>query len=270
MVVVILVSMGVGAAAVAAAYEAQNSQLRERLESTYEQRAELARQRLALATQEHERAQRRFEVGLSDATTVMERGTILAQAQAQLDLVELDLQEIRLAGREPRHELSAPRVSGRDFVTERLRIEQSVPERVLATERALAVDIQRRVEIGTSRGVELETSRSRVLELDVAVDTLRRKLDIRQRFVSGKMDAVETELRVLEAEAEQVTRALGPQIELAKQEVARLTARVTVGLATQFDVMAAAVRRLELETTLGKAELDLALIRRRIDEHRKQ
>lgn len=268
MVALILVSMGIGGAAVAAAYEAQGSERREQLVANYEQRADLARQRVDLTTKEHQTAEQRFAVGMSGATTVLEKASAVAQARAQLGIVNLHLEEIRITGREPRAELSAPRVSGRDFVGERLRIEVSVPERVLATERALARDVQVRVEIGVANPVDLEISRARVLEVELALETLRRKLDIRQQFLSGKVDVVETELRVLEAEAEQVTKTLAPKIKLAQQEVARLNERIEVGLAAPVDLAEATVRRLELETALGKAQLDLALIRRRLGLHR--
>jgi hypothetical protein len=105
----VIVSAGMGGAAVAVAYEAQNNQVRGQLVSTWEQRADLARQRLEMATRDYESAQRRFEVGLGTTDLVLDKGVAVAEAQAEVDLIALDLEEIRASGREPRSELSAPR-----------------------------------------------------------------------------------------------------------------------------------------------------------------
>lgn len=267
---VVLVSMGVGGAAVAVAYEAQSTEQRDSLQSTYEQRAWVARQRFELATKEHEAAQLRFNVGVATATTAMEKGMAAADARGDLDLAELDLQEIRLAGRAPRPELSAPRVSSRDFVTERLHIELSVPEKMLETQKKLAADIQKRVEIGTSRPEHLALSRSRIADVEVRIEAVRRKIDLRRQFLAGRVDAVEVDLRVLEVDAEKLAKILTQKIALAKQEVARLEQQIEVGLAAPVDVAEANLRRLELETELSRTDLDLALIRQRIAQHRKR
>lgn len=266
--VIMLVSMGVGGAAVAAAYESEQSQVRDQLLSNIEQRLNLAQQRLDLAAKELQAAEQRFAVGLGGATVVMEKGQAVAEAEAQLQIIELDFQEIRASGREPRRELSAPLVTGRDFVGDRLRIEMSMPQKALRVAQTMANDVKKRVDIGVVSEVDLQVSLSRVVELQVALDTLGRKLDIRKQFLAGRMNAVEADLRVLEAEAEQQVTSIKPKIALAQQEVTRLTQRVEIGVATPESLAVAKLRRLELELALTKAEVDLAVIRRRIAEHR--
>jgi hypothetical protein len=265
----VIVSAGMGGAAVAVAYEAQNNQVRDRLVSTWEQRADLARQRLEMATRDYDSAQVRLDVGLVDSNTVLEKGIAVAEAQAEVDLIALDLEEIRASGREPRSELSAPRLAGRDFVGERLRLRRSGPEKALEVVRKLEKDVQVRVEIGVADQASLEISRSRVLEVETSLETVQRKIRIREQFLTGLISGVEADLRGLEAEAEQRITALGPKLELARQDVARLERRVEVGLAAPVDVAEANLHRLELETELSRAELDLALIRKRIQEHRR-
>lgn len=268
-VVIGLGSAGVGGAAVAGAYEAQNSQARDQLVSAWERRADLARQRLEMAVRAYESAQTRFAVGLGASDAVLEKGIAVADAQAEVDLIALDLAEIRASGRPPRPELSAPRVSGRDFVGERLQIQRSMPERALEIVRKVEKDVQIRVAIGTSKPVELEVSASRVLDAEAALETVQEKIRIRERFLAGLVDAVEADLRGLEAEAAQRIKTLGPKVELARQEVERLEQRRQLGLSASVDVAEATVRRLELETELSRAELDLVVIRKRIQEHRR-
>lgn len=265
----VIVSAGVGGAAVAVAYEAQNNQVRDQLVSTWERRADLARQRLEMATRDYESAQVRLNVGLGGSDTVLEKGVAVAEAQAEVDLIALDLEEIRASGREPRSELSAPRVAGRDFVGERLRIQRSGPEKALEVARRLEKDMRLRMEIGLADQAALGATRSRVLDIETALETVQRKTRIREQFLAGLISAVEADLRGLEAEAEQRIKALGPKLELARQDVARLERRVEVGLSASVDVAEANLHRLELETELSRAELDLALIRKRIQEHRR-
>lgn len=265
-----IVSMALGGAAVAASYEAQNSELRTQLTASYRQRADLARQRLDLAVKEEKAAQARFNVGLVDDRVLLEKGLAVVTAEAEVARIDLQLEEVARSGREPRTELNAPRVSGRDFVEERLRIERGVLARTLDVENRVAQAVAARVEIGTLDQMDLYAARLRVQVVEAATQAVERSLAIRQSFLAGKIDAVEAQLRGLESDAQHKTSSLTPEIELAAKEVERLTRRVEAGTAQSVDLAEAKLRKLELETALSKAELDLALIRRRLDQHRKK
>lgn len=260
----VLLAMGAGGAVVAATYEAQNAQLRDQLVATYEQRVALARQRLDLATTEHAAAQRRFEVGLSDTTTVLEKGVDVVGATAQVELLTIDLAEIRASGREPNHELSAPRIAGRDYVGERLRVQLTVPERSVEVARQLIKDNLIRVEIGTMSPESIEVVRNRVIELEASVETLQRKIAVRDLFLTGRVNAPTVQLRGVEIEMEQRIKVLRPQVDQALAAVKRVTQQVEVGLMPSKAAAEAKLRQLELETELSKAELELALVRERI------
>jgi len=263
-----LVSMGIGAAATAAAYEAQSNERRDQLTSSFERRADLARQRLSLVTEELQTTERRVAVGSASNTDLLEGRIKVAEAQTQVKSIELQIEEIRMTGREPRSEISAPRVSGRDFVTEQLRLEMTVPETAIALERARGRDAEARFSVGVADATDVEAARIRALEVEVVLETLRKKIEIRQKWLSGLISTVEVELRVLEAEAEHRRKTLAPKLELARKEIERVTARVQVGTAQRVDLTEATLRRLQLETELTKADLDLALVRRQIDQHR--
>ena len=263
-----LVSMGIGAAAVAAAYEAQGHERRDQLVSSFEQRVQLARQRLAIASEQLQGTERRVEVGTANSLEIGEGRFRVAEAEAQLKSLELQLDEVRITGREPRDEMSSPLVSGRDFVSQRLRIEMSVPETALALERARLQNAERRVQVGMADPVDVEVSRVRALEVALALDALRRKIEIRQKFLTGGADAVETELRVLESEAEQRKKTLAPKVELARKDTERISARVQIGTAQSVELAETTLKQLQLQTELSKAELDLALTRRQIEQHR--
>src|SRR5262245_15823457 len=111
-----LVSMSIGAGAVAAAYQAQQNERRDLLVASYEKRADLARQRVAIAEAQLREVERRVAVGMGSLMDKAEGHKNVSDAQAQLATVQLDLEEIRVTGREPLNDLSSPRVAGRDFV----------------------------------------------------------------------------------------------------------------------------------------------------------
>lgn len=265
---IIVISMAAGGAAVAAAYEAADAQVRDQLVVGAEERLQLATRRLELAHQERQATERRFEVGMVNTQAVLEAGVQVAIAEAQVAGARLDLDEIRASGREPRKELWAPRVNGRDFVGDRLQAELTVPVKALEVERTFMEAIVARVEIGTTAPQDLETARVRIAELEASVQAIRRRIEIRKLYLSGRIDATVSELRSLEVEAEQQVSALTPKVALAREQVQRLTERSKVGVVSSVEVAEAELRRLELETELSKAQLDLTVIRQRLAKHR--
>jgi hypothetical protein len=266
---IVLVSMAFGAAGVAAAYQVQTNQRRGDLISGLEQRAEVARQRLKLSADVQTNTERRLSLGHGNQEDVLEARAKAAETGAQVKSLESLIEEVRIAGREPSSEISAPLVKGRDFVSERLQIERTVPQAVLEFERLRLRDLERSVSLGAVSLLELEEARSRVAEVDAGMEAFRKKLEIRQQFLARKIDAATAELRILEAEAEQHDKALAPKIELARKESQSTAAKVRIGAASTMDQAEAAMRLEELEMERAKADLDLARVRQQLDQHRK-
>jgi outer membrane protein TolC len=260
----VLVSMGIGGGVVAAAYQAQDNERRDILVANFRQRVDLARQRLDLAAQQARAEEHRMSVGLATPEARFETRVKVAEAETDLKLIALQLEEVRLTGREPLAEISAPLVSGRDFVGERLRIELSLPESMLGLENTRLRDMRTRVEIGVAHPADVHVAEARIEEVRALIESLRKKIDLRQRFLKGEFDAVQADLRVLENEAELRLRSLKPTIELARQDLDRITARVNVGLAAPVELAEVRLRMRELEVQVAKAEVDLLLIRRRL------
>lgn len=266
---IILVSMAFGAVGAAAAYQVQSSQRRGDLISALEQRAEVARQRLKLSTDAQTNTERRLSLGHGNQQDVLEARAKTAEAEAQIKSLESQVEEVRITGREPSSEISAPLVNGRDFVSERFQIEMAVPQAVLELERLRLRDLERSVSHGAVSLLEVEEARPRVTEADAGVEAFRKKLEIRQQFLARKIDAATAELRILEAEAEMNEKALAPKIELARKESQSTDAKVRSGAASTMDQAEAAMRLEELEMERAKAHLDLARVRQQLDQRRK-
>ena len=263
-VAVASVLMAVGGGVVAAAYEARRSDQRDLLLGTFEQRAALAKQRLALARQQLQDVQQRVSVGLESQELVLDVQLKVTEAETELKSIELDIAEIRATGREPMNTLSAPLISGRDFVTERLRTEMSLPAAALELEKTRAQAAQTRYEIGLAKAIEVEASATRMIELESAVEAFRRKLDIRQTFLKGGLAPAVSDLRGLEAETHLRRIALARRIDFARRQVSDLKARIETGTANPLNLAEAELRLQELQLEMMKADYDLLLIRKQL------
>jgi hypothetical protein len=158
---VMIVSMALGGGVVAATYEARLGEQRDVLLATFEQRLAIAQQRLALANRQLQEIQQRVSVGTEAPEGVLDMRSKVSEAEAELKSIGLDIEEIRATGREPMHSLSAPLVSGRDFVAERWRVEMTAPVAALVLEKTRAAAARGRVEIGIAKPSEVEVAATR-------------------------------------------------------------------------------------------------------------
>ncbi len=263
-----LVSMGLGAAAVAAAYQVQGKQSRDVLISGLERRADLAREAVKLATQKQLEIESQVHFGLANQENLLDGRAKVADADALLKSLESQIEEVRITGREPASEITSPLVSGRDFVSERFRIEMSAPQAALEFEKLRLRDTERQASMGLANSFDVDTSRTQSAEIEAAVEGFQKKIEVRQEFLARKINAATTELRVLEVEAEQRRKTLAPKVDLARKESQNTAMKARMGLASNVDQAEAALRLQQLETELAQADLDLARVRRQLDQHR--
>jgi hypothetical protein len=260
----ILASMSLGAGVVAAAYQAQGNERRDMLKAGFERRARLARERLALTKEQLQNMERRFSLGVGSREDVLDARFKIAEAEAQLKSIELEIEELRATGHEPLNAISSPLVSGRDFVTERMQIAASVPEAALELEKARLQEAEKRYSLGAAEAIEIDSARARLLEAEAAVEALRRRAAIRQQFLNRKLDGAAADLRELEAEAALRQKSLTSQLEVARKELQRAIKKVELGTGQKVQQAEAALKLQMLETDLAKSELDLELVRRQI------
>jgi len=259
-----LVSMGLGGAVVAAAYQAQSNEQRDLLAGPYNLSVGVAKSRLALVTKELETIQRKVAAGMASNDELLDARVKFAEAEWSLKLMQSFFDEVRATGREPLNGLSSPLVSSRDFVTERLSAAVEGTKVALDVEMKRMHDTQTKVEIGVADRISTAVAQASLVEVQVRMETLQQKLSLRQKFVKGEMDAVQTELRVLEAEAEGRIKALRPKIVLAQQQLDLTAQRFKVGNAPSIEVAEIRLRLQELEADIAKAELDLAIVRKKL------
>jgi len=234
--------------------------------STYERRIDLATQRLAIAKDELAHTQRKVSIGVAKNVELLDSELKVTEAEVEINVLKLQLEEVRLTGQEPVTSVSAPLVQGRDFVSQRWEVELQVPQKAREIEQLRQRDAERRFAIGVTDSVDVEVASAKVSELNAVLNGLQQRLEIRKRFLGKEIDAAQAELRVLEAEAAQRQMALTPQVEMAKRAVNRVAAMVQKGLADNLELTKANLTLLGLQQQLIKADLDLALIRKRLKD----
>jgi outer membrane protein TolC len=261
---VVIVSMAMGGGVVAAAYEAQQNELRDMLVGTFEQQAAIAAQRLDMARRQLRVAEDRLAVGLEGQAAVGDARLKVSEAEAALRVIELDLAEVRATGREPMKTVSAPLVSGRDFVLERWQVEMSVPAAALELAKRNVQAAKTRFDVGLANAVDVEAAGTQQIELESAIQLIQEKIRIRQAFLRGGMNATVADLRVLEAETVRQRTALARRIDFARRQMDDLRIRMEIGTTNRLEVAEAEVRLQELQLALTKADYELALIRRQL------
>ena len=264
--VLVAVSMAIGGAVVGAAYQNQNREELRALTAVYERKIQLEQLRLDAAKQQLQAAERRVAVGLVDQDAGLEARQSVVEAEAQLRIAMLNLEEVRITGRDPRDEVSAPPIPNRDFVRERIGVRMSVAQGALELETRRLQAAERRVSIGVAQAGEVDVLRGRVLDLESAINVAREKISARELFLANKYDSTMTDLRVTEIEAEQRYRVLKPQFELALKDKARIESLVSKGLVAPVEVTKANVRVLEIQTELQRAEVEVMIARQRLAE----
>jgi len=260
----VVVSMAVGGAVVAATYQNENREQRSMLASVYERKLELEKLRLDAAKQQLQLVEKRVAVGTVDRNTGLEARQGVVEAEGQLRIAMLNLEEVRITGREPRNEVSSPPTPQRDFVNDRLQVSMSIAKGALDLEKMRLQAAERRVNVGLEQPSAADALRARIVELESAIEALQGKVEARQMFVANKYDTALADLRVAEIEAQQRQRAVRPQLDLAKRDLARVDSLVSKGLASPADVAQVRVRLLEAELELSKAQVELSIVREQI------
>lgn len=266
----VIVSMTLGAAAMGASYQIEESWRRELIEADLEVRLELARKRLELAAEEVAAVEQRVAVGVAGAEEQAQMRMFLTDTEARVRLLELQLEEVRATGREPVGEVSSPVVRGRDFVTERLEVELGVAEQMLELVQPEVDRALRRYEIGVDDRAQVEMMRLSLAEYEQRVESLRDRLAIRADFIAGRISAVEAELMVRLSDTEGRTELARRRFELVQQEVDQVRQRVDMGVEERRSLRAYELQLAEAEADLRLAEVELEVLRQELARHRER
>lgn len=258
-------SVTLGAAAMGAAQQIQDSWRRELLEARLEVQLQMAQQRLNAQREGLETTRQQVELGVRNELDLVHFELQIAQSETDLHLRVLDLDEVQQSGREPLDDLSAPRVDGRDFVSERLRLRMDLASRHLDVVMREAGRTRDQVTLGIIGEQEAEARDLATREAELQLDALRRQLDLRSEFLDSDLSAVEAELKTLEVEARNRVVLLDQQLRFVRGELDRYQAAIAAG--TVHPITAANMRTqvVEIEAQLQLAQQELMIVQRELE-----
>jgi hypothetical protein len=262
---IMLVSVGLGAGAVEASQQIQESWRAELLQARLAVQVEIAHQRVQMQRETAEQTQEEVESGVREPRELGYAKLQVAKAESDLEIMELQLEEIRESGREPLGELSSPVVNGRDFVRER--IEARIRVKLVDLNR-LRVDAERATsltEAGLTDESDLPGQGFAVAAAELDLERLETQLELRQAYLDAEISAVEAELQVLQVEVENRIVLLNRQREYFQHQLEGLQDLAKTGLVNASVLTQGQLRMTEIEGWLRSAEAELQIIQRQLE-----
>ena len=180
-----------------------------------------------------------------------------AAERAELDLEKslLNLDEVKVTGKAPRNELYAPVRGGRDFVSDRLKIEKKEIELDLELAMMRMKWFKQLVENNLVEGIELDRIQAEITARKVMIDKTQEKLDLRERFVKGEITAQEVEIKGRMTVAERNLHLAQSRVDSLKAQLKRLKALEAGGMVSPTEA-----QQLRYELNAAQAELELAIL----------
>jgi outer membrane protein TolC len=160
-------------------------------------------------------------------------------ADLGLQRVKLNVEEVRRSGQPAQDEVTSPLVDGRDFVAERLQLDQKRVAMVAESATAAVKALKARQAVGLSDELELIEVEAEAAEALSDLRVVQERLALRKRFLEGRVSVAEaTRQSVLLAARHQLLVAQ-TALAGASKRLIRLQSQFEVGVAAEVDVLKA-------------------------------
>ena len=177
------------------------------------------------------------------------------KAALDLDRSLLNLDEVKASGVAPRDELYASVLGGRDFVSERLKIQIQDVERDLELLGSRLDRVKQMVEVGTACEGDLDLIQAEIAARKAMIDETRKRIDLRKRYVAGEVTAQEVELGNRMAVAEKNLHQAQSRVDSLMKQLERSQAQEAVGMISPRETS-----QLRYALDAAQAELKLATL----------
>jgi outer membrane protein TolC len=194
--------------------------------------------------------ERQYEAGVVTKDAVESARVAAVEAEENLERLRLDLEEVQLSGKEPRNEVSAPLVEGRDFVSERLVTEEAIASAWAELVFQQLERVQDLHQAGVIGEADLTEGLLALEEAEAQVASIRSRMDFRRRFLDGVITAQEADLALERAEVEAEIELLRGNLDAALSRYTELEERVQVGAIHPSELERARLELQRLETEL--------------------
>jgi hypothetical protein len=216
-------------------------------------RAELAIMalRLDIARAQFESASQKARIGALDGQGVASAESELRSMETRAARAKLNIEEIEVSSQAPRDELSAPLVNGRDFVTERIRLDLVNAQQQLTLAEGAVGTIEGRVRAGAVSELSRGEAQVHVERARRALAVLAERLSLRREFLEKATPADELSRRLEAAQLRQDVRVAEQALALARARAANVDRQRAVGAATELDALRARMDVMEREVELS-------------------
>jgi multidrug resistance efflux pump len=227
---------------------------------------QLADSRLELSRKNLDYLKERTALGVVSPEESARAEADVARMEIERMRLALDYEEVEASHRQPRNELSAPLVDGRDFVTERLILDLKSREKTLMESEAEAKRMRRLAETGLVRSTELRSAKDAAEQVRFVIDDLQQKIQLRTSFLRGEISAEKMELMSLQTEAVRKVKTNEMIIDSLRDEYATAEKRHRLGVVSVGELDRARFRLESSEAALKLAKLELEIIQTNLNK----
>lgn len=257
----VLLSGFIGAGAVVASEQVQQSREKEILLVRVQGQQRIAGLQLQMAQANLSEVEERFELGVITEDHMLGVRATVQAVESEIQALRLDEEEIRISGKSPNNELSAPLFGGQDFVTERLRLQLATAQDHSAIFRqrlAWTMDAAAAGLIGADSERQAQAS---VAFSETEVSGIREKMMLRKRFLDGELTAAEVEAGVEIENAERQLKSDRLTYDLLRQEIDAAIDAVETGRMAESSLKHLRLQLMQLELDMEILQQTLELLR---------
>jgi hypothetical protein len=205
------------------------------------------------------RIENQFSLGLVREDEALTAKDAVRKAELALERSLLNKAEVAASGEGPRSEIYAPVVGGRDFVGERLALDIRHAAMDGAAQERRQERLTRLIQLGLISKEELGTAQAESSVGKALLDKLRKRLELRRRFVDGHVTAEQAEIEDRLAAAEENLQSARAKADDLKGRLAHLETLLAVGTISAAEVQdaRAALGAAQAEQKLAALEIEV-------------
>lgn len=202
----------------------------------------------------------RVEAGLIHEDDLLEAAIQSKLVDFELEKALLDLEEVHMSGEAPSNELYAPLQNGRDFVTERLRIDYRRTELIKDHIAEIAAGLEEKVRAGLMQERETREMDQQIVGAEKELARIQHQIDLRNVYLSGDLSAREITIRQMSQEARDRLAKAEKVYGMTQEQLNEVSEAHAKGLVPESDLRQAEYQMINARAEYRIAEIELELL----------
>jgi hypothetical protein len=264
--VLILLCLATGVAAAKTVEHFESARRKALLQARVETAMEVIQARMAVAREIVRMMEERVEAGIVHPRELAEAVHQSDLLKYELERARLDMEEVDLSSQAPSDELFASLPGGRDFVTERLRVESRVVSAKKKRLEAWTARMRKLVEAGLANASETLQLDMQAGKISEALEDVERRLRLREAFLSGELTARQAGLRQMLQRAGTRLQTAERVLEEAEAQFKEASEANARGLVSSIEVKQAEHQLVSARAEQRLARMELELLEEALNE----